>query len=257
MAVVPSAFAAAFPAGPMVDANGEIMPAWRGFLLQLFNRTGGSPGSNAATSTTALAAETAARIAADLVLTTGEAHEATTRAAADAAEATARAATDATLAARIGNLASTIGATGGAPVTPLMDGTASTGLGPQLARADHVHPSDTTRQTAAQVVVAIAAGNPGAFTTLAASGTVSGAGFTALLASPPAIGGTAPAAGSFLALVGTSVGVGASGPTWTSGSAAPSATAPVGSLYSRVGGAVGATLYVSRGSGTWAAVAGV
>jgi hypothetical protein len=50
---------------------------------------------------------------------------------------------------------------------------------------------------------------------------------------------------------------GGTGPTWTTGSAAPAATAPVGSLYSRVGGAVGATLYVSRGGGTWAAVAGV
>lgn len=47
------------------------------------------------------------------------------------------------------------------------------------------------------------------------------------------------------------------GPTWTTGSAAPAAVAPVGSLYSRTGGAVGATLYVSRGGGTWAAVAGV
>jgi hypothetical protein len=50
---------------------------------------------------------------------------------------------------------------------------------------------------------------------------------------------------------------GTSGPTWTSGSAAPASTQPVGSLYSRIGGAVGATLYVSRGAGTWAAVAGV
>ena len=48
-----------------------------------------------------------------------------------------------------------------------------------------------------------------------------------------------------------------SGPAWASGAAAPAATAPVGSLYSRVGGAVGATLYVSRGAGVWAAVAGV
>jgi hypothetical protein len=46
-------------------------------------------------------------------------------------------------------------------------------------------------------------------------------------------------------------------PDWTSGSGAPGATKPVGSLYSRVGGAVGATLYVSRGAGVWAAVAGV
>lgn len=49
----------------------------------------------------------------------------------------------------------------------------------------------------------------------------------------------------------------ASGPSWTSGTAAPTATAPVGSLYSMVGGAVGATLYVSRGGGVWNAVAGV
>jgi hypothetical protein len=48
-----------------------------------------------------------------------------------------------------------------------------------------------------------------------------------------------------------------SGPTWTTGSAAPSSIQPVGSLYSRIGGALGATLYVSRGAGTWAAVAGV
>jgi hypothetical protein len=60
--------------------------------------------------------------------------------------------------------------------------------------------------------------------------------------------------GSFLLSV--AVG-GASGPTWTTGTAAPTAVAPVGSMYSRVGGAIGATLYVSRGGGTWAAVAGV
>jgi len=49
----------------------------------------------------------------------------------------------------------------------------------------------------------------------------------------------------------------AAGPTWTTGSIAPVAVQPVGSLYSRIGGAVGATLYVSRGAGTWNAVAGV
>jgi hypothetical protein len=54
-----------------------------------------------------------------------------------------------------------------------------------------------------------------------------------------------------------SVTLGATGPTWTQGTVAPTVVAPVGSLYSRVGGAVGATLYVSRGGGTWAAVAGV
>jgi hypothetical protein len=47
------------------------------------------------------------------------------------------------------------------------------------------------------------------------------------------------------------------GPTWTNGKAAPTAIEPVGSLYSRIGGAIGSTLYVSRGSGTWAPVSGV
>jgi hypothetical protein len=59
-------------------------------------------------------------------------------------------------------------------------------------------------------------------------------------------------------MAAASVGVGGTtGPCWTTGAAAPAATQPVGSIYSRVGGAVGATLYVSRGGGTWAAVAGV
>lgn len=43
----------------------------------------------------------------------------------------------------------------------------------------------------------------GAFSTLSASGTVSGAGFAAYLASPPAIGGTAAAAGAFTTLAAT------------------------------------------------------
>ena len=43
-------------------------------------------------------------------------------------------------------------------------------------------------------------GIPGSFTTLSASGTVSGTGFTNYLASPPAIGGTAAASGAFTTL---------------------------------------------------------
>jgi len=45
--------------------------------------------------------------------------------------------------------------------------------------------------------------NTGAFTTLSASSTVSGTGFSTYLASPPAIGGTAAAAGSFTTLNST------------------------------------------------------
>ena len=45
----------------------------------------------------------------------------------------------------------------------------------------------------------------GAFTTLSASSTVSGTGFSTYLASPPAIGGTSPAAGKFTTLEATGV----------------------------------------------------
>jgi hypothetical protein len=45
-----------------------------------------------------------------------------------------------------------------------------------------------------------------------------------------------------------------SGVTWTSGTGAPIAAQPVGSLYSREDGTVGATLYLSHGGGTWAAI---
>jgi hypothetical protein len=48
------------------------------------------------------------------------------------------------------------------------------------------------------------AASTGAFTTLSASSTVSGAGFSTYLASPPAIGGTAAAAGTFTTLIGGS-----------------------------------------------------
>jgi hypothetical protein len=47
------------------------------------------------------------------------------------------------------------------------------------------------------------------------------------------------------------------GPTWSSGSTSPPGAQPKGSLYSRTGGAVGSTLYVSAGGGVWNAVAGV
>ena len=47
------------------------------------------------------------------------------------------------------------------------------------------------------------------------------------------------------------------GPTWTAGTGAPTATQPLGSLYSRTDGGIGATLYVSRGGGAWNPVAGV
>jgi hypothetical protein len=98
-------------------------------------------------------------------------------------------------------------------------GIASAGTVASVSRGDHVHPFDNTRVSK------------------------SGDAMTGLLT------GTVAQFNTYT--------VTASGPTWTTGTAAPSSTQPVGSLYSRVGGAVGATLYVSRGGGTWAAVAGV
>ena len=136
------AFAAGFPAAPMVDTqSGEITPVWRGFLLALFNRTGGGAGSSSAAVAAALTAETASRVAADETLTNAEAAEAAARQAAIEAEVSTRAASDAALAARIATLASTIGAGGGATILPLVDGpVALVGSAGQLARADHVHP---------------------------------------------------------------------------------------------------------------------
>jgi hypothetical protein len=75
-----------------------------------------------------------------------------------------------------------------------------------------------------------------------------------------AITGDSTVTGTFgvtgAATVGTAQ-IGAGGPTWTAGTGAPSATAPIGSLYSRTDGSVGSALYVSAGGGTWNAVAGV
>lgn len=56
--------------------------------------------------------------------------------------------------------------------TPVMDSTAAVGTGTTWAKADHVHPSDTSRQTAAQVTTALVSGNPGAFSTITATGTI-------------------------------------------------------------------------------------
>jgi hypothetical protein len=64
-------------------------------------------------------------------------------------------------------------------------------------------------------------------------------------------------AGALTAAVSLGVGSATTGPTWTTGAGAPASTQPIGSLYSNTSGAVGATLYVSRGGGTWNAVAGV
>jgi hypothetical protein len=74
------------PSAPLVDpVSGQVTPAWRAFLLALYQRTGGAVGQSSDTSEleAQLAAETAARSTADTGLATGLASEAATRAAAD------------------------------------------------------------------------------------------------------------------------------------------------------------------------------
>ena len=60
--------------------------------------------------------------------------------------------------------------------------------------------SVSTDSLASPPAIGSTAASTGAFTTLSASSTVSGAGFSTYLASPPAIGGTTPAAGTFTTL---------------------------------------------------------
>ena len=66
----------------------------------------------------------------------------------------------------------------------------------------------------------------GAFTTLSASSTVSGTGFSTYLASPPAIGGTAPAAGHFTTFGATGLTSTAASTTGGAGLNLPAGTAP-------------------------------
>jgi hypothetical protein len=61
----------------------------------------------------------------------------------------------------------------------------------------------TTASTINNASIGVSTAAAGAFTTLSASSTVSGTGFSTYLASPPAIGGTAPAAGAFNSLSST------------------------------------------------------
>lgn len=69
-------------------------------------------------------------------------------------------------------------------------------------------------------------GSTGSFTTLSASSTVSGAGFTNYFASPPAIGGTTPAAGAFTTLSATGAVSGSGFSTYLASPPAIGGTSP-------------------------------
>ena len=83
---------AGFPTGPLTNpVTGEMTPAWRLFLLSLYDRTGGAVGLSSANPALAaeIAAETAGRQAADTGLTNELTAEAIARTAGDNANAAA------------------------------------------------------------------------------------------------------------------------------------------------------------------------
>lgn len=66
MAINP--LAAALPNAPLLDAAGNLTPAWRAFFQALVARTGGTLGASSGTTQAALNAEVANRIAGDNAL---------------------------------------------------------------------------------------------------------------------------------------------------------------------------------------------
>ena len=87
------------------------------------------------------------------------------------------------------------------PVTGAVgDVTPSTGAFTTLAASSTVSGTGFSTYLASPPAIGSTAANTGAFTTLAASSTVSGTGFSTYLASPPAIGSTAANTGAFTTL---------------------------------------------------------
>ena len=82
--------------------------------------------------------------------------------------------------------------------------TASTGAFTTLSASSTVSGVGFSNYLASPPAIGSTAANTGAFTTLSASSTVSGAGFSAYLASPPAIGSTAANTGAFTTLSASS-----------------------------------------------------
>ena len=97
--------------------------------------------------------------------------------------------------------ASAVVLTGGTINSIVIGGTtAAAGSFTTLAASGTISGAGVTALFASPPSIGSTLAGTGAFTTLSASGTVSGAGITALFASPPAIGGTAAAAGAFTTL---------------------------------------------------------
>jgi len=110
-----------------------------------------------------------------------------------------------TLVGTLGNQnANSVSITGGTiNGTTIGASTASSGAFTTLSASSTVSGTGFSTYLSSPPAIGNTAANTGAFTTLSASSTVSGTGFSTYLASPPAIGGTTPAAGSFTTLTAT------------------------------------------------------
>lgn len=106
----------------------------------------------------------------------------------------------------IGNLSVT-GIISGTSIqsTPIGSITTSTGAFTTLSASSTVSGTGFSTYFASPPSIGSITPSSGAFTTLSASSTVSGSGFSTYLASPPAIGGTSAAAGTFTALKATTL----------------------------------------------------
>ena len=90
---------------------------------------------------------------------------------------------------------------------PIGSSTPNTGAFTTLSASSTVSGTGFSTYLSSPPAIGSTTANSGAFTTLSASGTVSGTGFSTYLASPPAIGGTTAAAGTFTTLIGATLSV--------------------------------------------------
>jgi hypothetical protein len=220
----------------LLDNGGQMGVAWWNCIKALHERTGGATGVSSGDMEAAIDDEAAARQAADTALQAALTAEATARANGDSAEAAARAAADTYILNYARGLSTlihdTIASGNYAPLnSPHFTGDPHA---PTPTAGDN----DSSIATTAFVHAAVAA--------------LVGTGFL------PLSGGTltGPLAGPHIRAVVFEVNI-ASGPTWSAGVGAPGTTQPIGSLYSRMDGSVGSTIYVSQGSGVWNAIPSV
>ncbi|WP_322083976.1 hypothetical protein [Burkholderia sp. BCC1972] len=96
--------------------------------------------------------------------------------------------------------------TGGLDSTAIGPNTPSTGAFTTLSASSTVSGAGFTTYLASPPAIGGTAANTGAFTNLSSSGTVSGTGFSTYLASPPAIGATTANTGRFTTLSSTGTG---------------------------------------------------